>query len=79
MARTGQGRDGHTRCPMSPSRSAAKLAAVQSNLKVGDKQDACGILTAFITQVNSLKASIGPALAAQLIAEAKQIKTVIGC
>jgi hypothetical protein len=58
---------------------AAKLAAVQTNLKVGDKQDACGILNAFITQVNSLKPSIGPTLAAQLIAEAKQIKTVIGC
>jgi hypothetical protein len=58
---------------------AAKLAAVQGYLKINDKQDACGTLNAFISQVNALKASIGKTLAAQLITEAKQIEAVIGC
>jgi hypothetical protein len=58
---------------------AAKLAAVQGDLKVGAKGDACGTLTAFIAQVKSISASIGKTLANQLIAEATQIKTVLRC
>jgi hypothetical protein len=58
---------------------ASKVAAAQSALARGNTNAACGNLTLFISQVQAQSASIGPALAAQLIAEAKQIKAVIGC
>jgi hypothetical protein len=57
----------------------AKIAAAQSGLARGNKSATCGPLALFVTQVQAQSANIGTALAAQLIAEAKQIEAVVGC
>ena len=57
-----------------------KLASVEASLQAGNVQDACGTLQGFI---NEVKAQSGKKLAAStaaaLIAEATQIRAVLGC
>jgi X-Pro dipeptidyl-peptidase len=59
---------------------ADKVKAVQTAVAAGDKADACSTLTAFVNQV---KANVGKKLtqaqANDLIAEATQIRHVLGC
>lgn len=59
---------------------SAKAQAAQSDLAAGDISGACSTLAAFINEVHAQSGKTIPASeAAQLIADATQIATVIGC
>ena len=58
---------------------ADEVTSIQGALRANNTADACGTLNAFIHEVNSQSTSIGPTLARQLVAQAKQIAAVIGC
>jgi Tol biopolymer transport system component len=59
---------------------ADKVTAAQSYLAVGDRADACAILTAFVHEVSAQSGkSIPPHQAAALIATARRIKAVLAC
>jgi hypothetical protein len=66
--------------PIGPGTSLVdKITLVEGYLEAGNTATACGTLNAFINQVSAQSAHIGPTLAAQLIAQARQIEAVIGC
>jgi hypothetical protein len=66
--------------PIGPGASLAdKITLVQGYLGAGNSGRACGTLNAFANEVNAQSARIGRALAAQLVAEARQIEAVIRC
>jgi hypothetical protein len=58
---------------------ADKVTLIQGYVEVGNKAEACGTLGAFINEVTTQSARIGPTLAAQLITQAMNIQTGLGC
>jgi hypothetical protein len=59
---------------------ADKVAQVETSLTANDKTDACSTLTAFTNQVKAQTGKTIPASeASTLIADALQIKTLLGC
>jgi hypothetical protein len=59
---------------------ADKVTQIQSYLASGDVTDACGTLGAYISEVHAqTPQSIPPATAAELLADAHEIQTILGC
>jgi hypothetical protein len=71
---------GHSVNGVGPGTSLSdKVTQAQNDLKAGDTTDACGVLGAFINQVKAQAGQLGKTTAATLIADAQQIRAVLGC